>query len=272
MSALLWDRPEDRIYETGVDRGVLYFPDGGGVSWNGLLSVDEQPSSTVEPVYFDGVKYNDIIIAGDYSATLKAYTYPDEFLEYEGILEEQAGLYIADQQQRIFHMSYRTAVGGGEEGYKIHLLWNLTAIPSTKSYQTLSLEPAPLEFEWSITSVPEPIDNYRPTSHVILDSRKLDAFLLEDIESVLYGQDAVGEDPAVEPTMPSLKGFISYVRKWNRLIITDNGDGTWTATAMLPGFIEMLDAVTFEITADTAIFLDADTYEISSTEKNEEDI
>jgi len=265
MPALVWD--EIRDFEAGLDHGVLYPPDGGGIPWNGLISVDEQFNSTIDPVYFDGIKFNDIISAGNFSATLRAYTYPDEFLEFEGTVEEQDGMYIADQLQGIFHMSYRTQAG--EDGYKIHLLWNLTAVPSTKTYETLSLEVNPSEFEWSITSVPEPIDTFRPTSHVVLDSRKLDPLLLADIEMILYGDP---EDPESEPRFPSLKGFISYVRKWDRLIITDHGDGTWTASANDPDIIEMLDETTFQITSDTAVFLDADSYEISSSEKNEEDI
>jgi len=97
----------------------------------------------------------------------------------------------------------------------------------------------------------------------------LDPLLLADIEMILYGDP---EDPESEPRFPSLKGFISYVRKWDRLIITDHGDGTWTASANDPDIIEMLDETTFQITSDTAVFLDADSYEISSSEKNEEDI
>lgn len=270
MAALVWDRLEDRIYETGLDRGVLYFPDGGGVAWNGLTSVEERPSTTIEPVYYDGVKFNDIVISGDYSATLRAFTYPEAFLEFEGVLEEQQGLYIADQPQSLFHLSYRTLIGSElSEGYKLHMLWNLTAVPSVKSYQTLSLESTPMLFEWTLTSVPEPIDGYRPTAHVILDSRRLDPLLLNDIEDILYGDP---DNPEAIPTMPTLKGFISFVRKWDRLIITDNGDGTWTATANSEGILEMLDEVTFQITSDTATYLDADTYTISSSEKNEEDI
>ena len=265
MTAIVWDQLEDRVFETGLDRGVLYFPDGGGVAWNGLTSVDEKTTTTIESVYFDGVKFNDIIVAGDFEATLRAFTYPDEFLEFEGIIEEQKGLYIAEQPQSLFHMSYRTGVGDGV-GYKIHILWNLTAIPSTKAFHTLSLEAAPLEFEWNLTSVPEPIDNYRPTAHIILDSRTLDPWLLADIESILYG------DEDSDPTLPSLKGFITYIRKWDRLIITNHGDGTWSAQASREGYIEMVTPEEFEITSDTAAYLDPDTYTISSSEKNEEDI
>jgi hypothetical protein len=270
MPILVWDQMEDRLFETGINKGVLYFPDGGGVAWNGLTSIDVESTTSLESVYYDGVKFNDIIIAGDFTASLRAFTYPDEFLEYEGIGEEQAGLYMADQPQKLFHMSYQTKTvdGHGNEWFKIHMLWNLTAVPSTRSYRTLSLEVEPSEFEWSITSVPEPVDNYRPTSHVIIDSRKMDEWLIEDIQTILYG--GPGEDEI--PTMPSLKGFISYIRKWDRMIITDHGDGTWSAETAREGYIVMVDETTFVINNANAEYLDPETYEISSSDKNEEDI
>lgn len=269
MPVIEWDKLEDRTFEAGVDRGVLFFPEGGGVAWNGLTAVEEISSTSSEPVYFDGVKLNDILVYGDYSAVLRAFTYPDEFLQFSGIVEEQLGMYIADQPVKTFHLSYRTMIGSTGH-YKLHLLWNLTAIPSTKVYETLSLETSPTEFEWTITAVPEPIDGYRPTAHIILDSRKIDRMLLEDIEIILYGDP---DDEERIPKFPSLKGFVTYVRKWDRFVIKDNGDGTWTATSDSEDYpIEMLDADTFQIISDTAIYLDADTYEISSSEKNEEDI
>ncbi len=269
MTNIIWDQLEDRRYEAGLDRGVLYFPDGGGVAWNGLTSVDESSEVSLEPVYFDGIKFNDIVISGDYSATLRAFTYPDEFLKYEGVLEEQRGLYITDQPQSLFHLSYRTRIGTNlDDGYKLHLLWNLTAVPESKTYETLSMDSDPIEFEWSLTSVPEPIDGYRPTAHVILDSRRIDPWMLADIEVILYGDPA---NVLSVPIMPSLKGFISFVRKWNRLIITDNGDGTWTAAGE-ENVVEMLNLTTFQITSPTAVYLNATTYTVTSSDKNEEDI
>jgi hypothetical protein len=51
MPALVWDQVGERLYETGVDHGVLYIPDATGVyatgvAWNGLTTVTE---SLVEP-------------------------------------------------------------------------------------------------------------------------------------------------------------------------------------------------------------------------------
>ena len=97
-------------------------------------------------------------------------------------------------------------------------------------------------------------------------SRKIDPLLLIDLEEILYG------NAETEPRLPSLKGLTTFIRKWDRLIITDNGDGTWTATTNAEAIISMLDADTFQIVSDTATYLDADTYTIESSEKNEEDI
>lgn len=270
MTVLQWDQIGDRVFESGVDRGVLYFPEGGGVAWNGIISVSESPNATVRPVYFDGVKSDDIVTPGDWAGTLNAYTYPEEFLRFEGVLEDQSGFWVADQPNLTFGLSYRTKVGddvlGLDLGYKIHLLYNLTAIPSAKAYATLTVDPTPINFSWSLSSIPENIDGYRPTAHVIIDSRTMDPYLLQDVEDLLYGdEDGV-------PTLPPLKGFHAFVRNWNRLIITDNLDGTWTAESRTDGYITMLSDTEFEITTDSAEYLDAVTYEISSSEKNEDDI
>lgn len=271
MASLVWDRVGDRLYETGISKGVLYKSDGYGVAWNGLTSLEESVSNSVQSVHFDGVKFNDLVTLGDFTAVLRAFTYPDEFLEYEGILEDQTGVYILNQPQSKFGLSYQTKVAddisGTEAGYKIHILYNLTALPAQIVYQTLSMDTEPIEFEWTLTAIPEEIENFRPTAHVIFDSRKLDPFLLQDIEDILYG------DEDSDAYLPPLKGFATFIRKWDRFIITDHGDGTWSADdSRVPSCITMLDETTFQIVSDTAIYLDSVTYEISSSEKNEEDI
>jgi len=269
MAAIVWNQLETRRFETGIDRGVLYPPNECGVPWNGLTSVEEEAANTVEAVYFDGVKFNDLVTVGDFSGVIKAITYPDEFIQFEGSLEDQTGVVILNQPQGRFGLAYRTMIGnvnGEFNHYKIHLLWNLTALPSTKIYETIADEVGLTEFEWSITAVPEDIENFRPTAHIILDSRKIDPYLMADIEAIIYGD----EDSC--PTLPSLKGLTSFIRKWDRLIITDHGDGTWSATTNVEGIIEMIDETTFRITTDTAEYLTADEYRIWSSEKNEEDI
>lgn len=270
MTVLVWDQTGQHFYETAVSKGVFYDVDGKGTAWNGLTSIEENVSSQVQPIYYDGLKFNDIVTVGDFSAILRAWTYPEEFLPYEGIIEEQEGFFIANQPQNKFGLSYQTKIGndldGPEYGYKIHLLYNLTALPSQRTYQTLSSTITPLEFEWNITGIPEPIEYYRPTAHVIFDSTKLDPGMLSDLEEIIYG----GEDN--DAYLPPLKGLATWARKWDRLIITDHGDGTWSAETTLEGIIVMLDDTTFEIESDTAYYLDSVTYTITSSDKNEEDI
>lgn len=270
MATLVWDETGQHFYETAVSKGVFYDADGVGTSWNGLTSMEESVSSSVQPIYYDGLKFNDIVTMGDFQGVLKAWTYPDEFLPYEGIMEEQKGFFVADQPGNKFGLSYQTKIGndidGTEHGYKIHILYNLTALPSQRTYQTMSLDVAPVEFEWTITGIPEEIENYRPTVHVIFDSTRLDPWMLEDLEEVLYG----GADN--DAYLPPLKGLATWARKWDRLIITDHGDGTWTAESPREEDIIMLDDTTFQITAETAVYLDSFTYNISSSDKNEEDI
>jgi len=175
MTTLVWDAVGDRVYETGVDRGVLYLSDGRGVPWNGLTAVEDRTTSTVTPLYWDGVKYNDLFVVGDFVGLLKAYTYPDEFMEFEGVQEVDNGLFVAGQTPKIFGLSYRTKIGNdltSELGYKIHILSNLTAVPSTKAFKTISDTMAAVEFEWTLTAVPSHVPGYKPTSHLIFDTSK----------------------------------------------------------------------------------------------------
>ena len=271
-TTLVWDQVGDRLYETGISKGVLYKEDTYGVAWNGLTAIEIDEDHEVTPVHFDGVKFNDIVSNGDLTATLRAFTYPDEFLYYEGVRREQVGFFITNQPFRRFGLSYQTVIGddieGVRAGYKIHILYNLTALPSAREYQTLALDVEPLEFEWDITSIPEELETYRPTSHVIIDSRQIDPHLLKDIESLLYGDDNNAA------RLPPLQSFGSFIRKWDRLTITDHGDGTWTAETLDDDttIITMIDDTTFQIVSDTALYWDAISYSISSSEKNEEDI
>lgn len=194
MAKLRWDEIGERLYEAGLDRGVLYLEDDTGIPWNGLTSVEENASEdTSEPRYFDGVKYLDQPYIGNFSATLRALTYPDEFLEYEGVEEIDTGLSVDGQAHKQFGLSYRTRVGNDvdntDHGYKIHLLYNLVAISEVKSYTTMQNPALMIEFGWSIAGTPVVVEEYRPTAHVILDSRYLPVDVLAEIERILYGSD-----------------------------------------------------------------------------------
>lgn len=271
MTALVWDKVGDRTYELGVSKGVLYKENRFGVAWNGLMSVSEEtPVGNVEPVYFDGFKFNEIITMGDFQGGITALTYPEEFLIYQGTVEDDTGFYMTGQQPKRFHLSYRTEIGDDvnalNAGYKLHIIYNVLAVPDDREYQTISDEYEPVEFEWKITALPEQVNLYRPTAHVIFDSRKVDSYLLADIEEILYGSETR------LPFLPSLRNLSAFMRKWERFIVTDNGDGTWTAFARVDGVITEFPDGTFEISTETAEYIDAVTYRMSSSEINDEDI
>src|SRR3954454_22285961 len=111
MATLQWDQLGERFFETGINKGVLYKSDTFGVAWNGITSIEEADSDDIESVHFDGTKFNDIVTLGDYSAVLRAFTYPEEFLFYEGIIEDQTGFYAHNQPKTQFGMTYQTKIG-----------------------------------------------------------------------------------------------------------------------------------------------------------------
>ena len=194
MTRLIWNKPGERFYETGVDRGVLYPKVGPGVPWNGLISVNETSTGgDIIALYFEGVKYMDYVANEDFEATLEGFAAPPEFAVCEGIRTLAPGLYATQQRRQTFGLSYRTLLGndldGTDYGYKLHLVYGCTVEPSEKSNQTLSDSADPSTRQWTVHTVPPPATTYKPTAHFIFDSTKMDRYLLEDIESYLYGRD-----------------------------------------------------------------------------------
>jgi hypothetical protein len=264
MPVLVWDKVGDRVYETGLDRGVLYLPDGSAVPWNGLTSIIEQFSSESSPVYYDGMKVNELVVLGDFAASMKAVTYPDEFVELEGLAPVRRGIFYADQRPQTFGLCYRTQIGndleGEAAGYKIHIIYNVTAIPSEKSYASLTDDPSLVEFEWNITAVPEEVPGFRPTAHIVIDSRTTDPWLLEELEAVLYGNTAA--DAALIPMLD----LVTFIGNWYRVQIVDHGDGTWSAISAREGYIDVNEIEQLFILSNVnAVYLDEDTYQISDT-------
>lgn len=212
MTALVWDDLGEKTFEKGVDRGVLYLSDGSGVPWNGLSSVEEKTNGAdVTPLYWDGIKYDEIYSSSDFLATLNAYTYPDEFLEYEGIQEINHGLYATGQSVKLFGLSYRTGIGNDinqDLGYKIHILNNLTAIPAPTVFKSMAAKTSMVEFEWSISGIPAKVPGYKPTAHLIFDSTKSSEGFIEELEAILYGSDST------DARLPSLEALVELANSW----------------------------------------------------------
>lgn len=204
---IVWDETGKRLYETGVDRGVLYVQDTTGkypqgVAWNGLTAVTESPSGAEPtPLYADNIKYLNLMSAEEFGATIEAYTYPDEFEECDGSAALTMGVAIGQQPRSGFGLSYRTIIGndleGDTHGYKIHLIYGAKAAPSDKGYQTINDTPEAITFSWEITTTPVPVTGFKPTASLTIDSTKVEPDKLAALEKILYGE-AGTTDPEVE--------------------------------------------------------------------------
>jgi hypothetical protein len=264
MTALVWDEIGERIYQAGIDRGVLYRQDGVAVPWNGLLSVEESSNSELKSFYLDGVKYLETLSPSDFVGKLKAYTYPDEFDEVNGTLHVATGLSFYEQPPKSFNLSYRTRVGndleGTDYGYKIHILYNVIAKPDAYSFNTADDSGASaIEFGWSLTGVPAKAPGVRPTVHVSIDSRTALPEILQIIEAKLYGTETT------DPSLPPITELGEYFGYLGALLIIDHGDGAWSAVDESDTYITMISETEFQIVGADATYLDPETYEISST-------
>lgn len=230
MAALEWDKTGERRWENGVDHGVLYVeastydPLGEqdikyvvdseeialtnndlklngtfykGVAWNGLTGVTESPDGA-EPtdLWADNIKYASLRSAETFGATIEAYTYPEEFTECDGGKEPVPGLRLGQQVRKPFGFAFRTNVGNdtateSDDGYKIHVIYNATASPSERAYETVNDSPDAITFSWEVTTTPINLTGYKPVSTIVIDSTKFTTAeqkaTLAVVEGILFG-------------------------------------------------------------------------------------
>lgn len=261
---LSWDNTGERLYETGVDHGVLYKFDSvqnkyaKGVAWNGLTSISENPSGAEETkLYADNIKYMSLYSAEEFGATIEAYTYPDEFAECDGSAEVADGVTIGQQTRKPFGLSYRTKIGndtdGQDHGYKLHLIYGAMCSPSSKAFNTVNDSPEAITFSWEMTTTPVNVPLYKPTASLVIDSTKFVSdeakARLAALESVLYGTDSTPGTPAVYEEAAE-EAFLP-----NKTYYTEAG-GTYTVFNQ------------FEVTADVSFQVDKEYYERSGEEGN----
>lgn len=206
MAKIVWDQTGERLYETGVKKGVLYpMATGGtypkGVAWNGLTAVTESPSGAeATPLYADDIKYLTLMSVEEFGGTIEAYTYPKEFEECDGSAELTPGVSIGQQPRKAFGFSYVTTIGNdvdsNKHGYKLHLVYGALASPSEKAYSTISDSPDAITFSWEFTTTPVAVAGFEPTACITIDSTKVEPQKLTALEKKLYG------DTEIDPTLP----------------------------------------------------------------------
>lgn len=190
---LVWGKPADVIYETGVEKGVLYL-DGKAYAWNGLTSVDEAPAGA-EPnkKYADNGQYITLMSAETYGLTINAYTYPKEFGVCNGEKELAPGVAIGQQIRKGFAFSYETLIGNAEEqtdyGSKIHIVYGCLASPSATTRETVNDTPEAAIMSWEVSTTPVQVKNAKATATVVVDSTKVTEGSFKKIQDALYGTD-----------------------------------------------------------------------------------
>ena len=196
MSKIIWDQTGERLYETGVNHGVLYIPTSGaynkGVAWNGLTAITESPSGAeATALYADDIKYLNLMSAEEFSCTIEAYTYPDEFAECDGSASLVNGVSIGQQPRKTFGLCYRTTIGNDTDsnahGYKLHMIYGCLAAPSEKAYATINDSPEAITFSWEVSTTPVNVTGHKPTALLTIDSTKADPTKLAALEKILYG-------------------------------------------------------------------------------------
>ena len=196
MTVLSWDGTGERLYETGVDRGVLYIPNNGiydtGYAWNGLTAVTESPSGA-EPtaLYADNIKYLTLMSAEDYGITIEAYTSPVQFALCDGTAQVSAGVFVGQQPRKAFGFSWRTRIGNdvsaSDFGYKLHLVWGAMASPSEKAFETINDTPDAITLSWEVSTTPVAATGFKPVASMTIDSTKVLPAALSQLENALYG-------------------------------------------------------------------------------------
>jgi hypothetical protein len=219
MTQLTWDSIGSRFYEAGIDRGVLYLPDGNGnytngYAWNGLTKITEKPTgASANPQWADNIKYLNLISTEQFEADIEAFTYPDAFAACDGTSQPEPGVSIGQQPRKLFGLAYRTKVGndvdGSNHGYKIHVVYNAFATPSQKVYETINDSPKAMAFAWSVTTTPISVPGYQPTATIVIDSTKVSSTALATLEQFLYG--TAGTNPSLPQPVDLLALFSGTV-------------------------------------------------------------
>lgn len=270
MTKLVWDAAVDRTYQTGVDQGVLYPAVAGlyplGVPWNGLTTVTESPTGAeVTKTYADNIQYAALLSAEVFAATIAAYTYPQEFEACDGSASPEPGVTIGQQDRKSFGFAYRTlkgnAVDGNSFGEKLHLVYGCLAAPSEKANATVNDSPAMVEFSWAVSSSPVPVDGYKPTSKLTIDSTLVDATAYAALKDMLYGTESTdptlpmpnevlalfaGTVTFVTPTAPTYVNgthtltipSVTGVKYYNHGVLQTSGDHVITADAFVEARVD----------------------------------
>lgn len=250
---LVWDGQGQRNIESGV-KNVVLFPYidsvsgtnhyNNGVAWNGVTGITENPSGAdITDLFADDMKYASLRGAENFGCTIEAFTYPDEWNQCDGSAVKSGlpGVYFGQQKRKSFCLAYRTEIGddehpGMDKGYRIHLLYNLTASPSSRGYTTINDNPDAITFSWEANANGQPCAGLdKNVCCLVIDSTKCNTTPssgtqtpLQKLEEAIYGVAATtGSNPtsavpAYMPTPDQVVELMAGTRSANRSVEDDD--------------------------------------------------
>lgn len=229
MAKLVWDETGDHLYTTGVSNVVLFVQndDGtyaNGVAWSGVTSIEESPDGgDANDFYADNIKYLSLRGVENFGATINAYQSPAEFDVCDGTASLGLGVRIGQQVRRPFAFAFKTLIGNDTQltdyGYELHIVYNATCSPSSRTYETVNDSPEPAELSWEVDTTPINVltkvggVSMKPTSHVIIDSKTIREADLKEIEDSLYGTDTVDNVEGTPSTLLTPDQIITILNK-----------------------------------------------------------
>lgn len=217
MAKITWDNVSERLYETGTSKGVLSVIDALGVNgknegWDGLIGVTVSPDGA-EPndLYANNGIYLTMRSKEKTKGTIRAYTYPDSFAACDGSKQIIAGVHVKQQARASFNLAWSTILGNDTEkeayGEIIHLVWNATASPSERAYETMNADPDAIELSWDFEAAAVGLDDaefedVQPTAYVTVNTVDAKPAFLTWLKDTLYGT------AEAEPEFPTLEEFL----------------------------------------------------------------
>lgn len=215
MPKLLWDQVGERLYETGVSKGVLFTQASNGsydkgVAWNGLVSVSKSPDGGEDnPIYADNMKYISLTSAENLNGSISAYTYPDEFESCDGSKEINPGVFVGQQTRVPFAVAYITIVGndtlGNGYGEKLHIVYNAKVSPSERSYETVNADPSAITFAWDFTTTPLDLSDIglNASAGIVIEKNAVGVSIWNAIIDKIHG------GTSEEATLPTIQELVT---------------------------------------------------------------
>lgn len=214
-----WDQDGHRLYEGGVDMGVVY-PLGSegyetGEGWDGLCKVEEKPTGAeIKKKYANNREYAQLQSKEEYEYTLEAFTFPKGFYACNGMKEIAPGVFAHQQNRKPFGMVYRSLIGSDTEGYdhgeKFHVVYNSRVKPAGIVHETTDDDEDIEAMSWDAkaTAPSTSIPGINPPANITIDSTLVKASALEEFKKYVYGNDGANGTEVTEPTMPSIEKLV----------------------------------------------------------------